>query len=320
MRAWKKEAPYSSTEQKRWQAYEADNRHLATLLVEELEHDGFAGVEVSVNDTEIWVEYFNTKYLSHTKSMGRVAQILDKLAPERIQTFYLNLYYGGQVIQCLKAGRPELQAFMETRMDKQGFFEFAALSLYNSQQQAEFFSDDNEEEIATSRAKDIWFDFDMKLKVETFLNNRAGFFHHKVYLRPRLYMYPWEKGVFAGEIEFTFYNGFDEVVFSPLEPEPVRTDLLLYEEESPRISMLAYDQYVNLPYNILGRLSMGIFESPFAGFGAEVFRFFDKGRWGIGLESEIVRKRVLLQKPMKRTLSTSMARYGQARVLKQVLK
>jgi hypothetical protein len=289
MLPWKKEAPYVSSEQKRWQAYEADNQRLALLIAEELQHDGLNVVEVSVNDTEIWVEYVNTKYLSHTKSMGRVAQILDKLAPERIQTFYLNLFFGGQVIQCLKAGRQELQAFMETRLDKQGFFEFAALSLYNSGQHHEFFSDD--EEIATYKAKGIWYDFDMKLKVETFLNNRAGFFHHKIYLRPRIFMYPWEKGLFAGEIEFTFYNEFDEVVFQPLEPEPVRTDLLLYEQESPRISMLAYEQYVNLPYNILGRLALGIFESPFAGFGAEVFRFFDKGRWGIGLESEIVRKR-----------------------------
>jgi hypothetical protein len=48
---------------------------------------------------------------------------------------------------------------------------------------------------------------------------------------------------------------------------------------------------VNLPYNVLGRLAIGYFESPYAGFGAEIFRFFDKGRWGIGLESEFVRKR-----------------------------
>ena len=68
-------------------------------------------------------------------------------------------------------------------------------------------------------------------------------------------MYPWEKAIFAGEIEFTFYNDFDEVSFPPLEPEPPRTDLLLYEQESPRISMLAYEQYANLPYNILGRLA-----------------------------------------------------------------
>jgi len=290
MLPWKKEAPYTSNEKKRWQVHEADNRQLATLLAKELQGDGFYGVEVSVNDEEVWVTYVNTKYLSHSKSMGRVAQILDELAPERIQTFYINLDYNGQVIQCLKTGRQELRAFMETRVDKQGFFEFASLSLYNSKQRAEFFNDN--EKIESYRTKEIWFDYDINLKVKTFLNNRAGFFKHKIFIRPRIYMYPWENGAIAGELEFTLLNQFDEVIFPPLEPDPPRTDLVLYEQQSEfRISMLAFDQHVNLPYNILGRISVGFFESPFAGFGAEIFRFFDNGRWGLGLEAEFVRKR-----------------------------
>jgi len=290
MLPWKKEPPYTSNEKQRWQSYEADNRQLASLLAKELQSDGFYGVEVSVNDEAVWVEYVNSKYLSHSKSMGRVSQILDEIVPERIQTFYINLSYNGQIIQCLKADRQELQAFMETRVDKQGFFEFASLSLYNSEQQAEFFHDNPK--IETYTIQEVWFDYDINLKVKTFLNNKAGFFKHKVFLRPRINMYPWENGLIAGELEFTLLNQFDEVIFTPLEPEPVRTDLVLYERESEfRISMLAYDQHVNLPHNILGRFSIGLFESAYAGFGAEIFRFFDKGRWGIGLEAEFVRKR-----------------------------
>jgi len=289
MLPWKKEPAYSSTEKLRWQAHEADNRELALLLAKELQADGFNGVDVSVNDSEVWVEYINSKYLSHSKSMGRVARILDELAPLRIQTFYLNLFYNGQVIQCFKTGRPELRAYMETKMATEDFFEFADLSLYNSRQQALFFADN--EKIETYRVKEVWFDYDINLKMKTFLNNRAGFFKHQLYLRPRIFIYPWEKAAIAGEIQFVIYNDFDEVIFPPLEPEPPRTDLLLYEQESPRISMLAYDQRLNLPLNILGRLSVGYFESAYAGFGAEIFRLFNKGRWGMGLEAEFVRKR-----------------------------
>ena len=288
--AWKKEPSYSATEKLRWQAFEADNQKLAALLAEELLKDGFHGIQVSVTDEAVWVQFINTKYLSHTKSMGRVVEIVDELAPERIQTYYLNLYYNGQVVLCLKAGRQELQAFMETRMDKEGFFQFAALSQYNSQQQAQFFA--NSEKIETYSTKDIRFDFDISLKVKTFTNNRAGFFKPKVYLRPRVYVFPWENAAFAGEIEFTLFNKYDEVIYPPLESEPARTDLVTYEQESrPRISMLAYDQHINLPYNVLGRFSAGIFESPYAGVGVEMFRFFSKGFWGLGLESEFVRKR-----------------------------
>jgi len=289
-RPWKKEASYVSTEKLRWQTYEADNKALAALLAKELKNDGFYGIEVSVKDQEVWVEFINTKYLSHAKSMGRVAQILEELAPERIQTFYLNLYYNGQAVLCLKTGRSELRAFMETRLDKDGFFQFAALSLSNSQQQAQFFA--NSEKLETYSTRDIRFDFDINLKVRTFVNNRTGFFKHKVFLRPRMFLYPWEKATFAAELEFTLINQYDELIFPPLEPEPPRTDLVLYEQESrARISMLAYDQHIELPYNILGRFSVGLFESPFAGFGAEIFRYFANGLWGLGLEAEFVRKR-----------------------------
>ena len=290
LRPWKKEASYVSTEKLHWQTYEADNKELAALLAKELKSDGFYGIEVSVKDQEVWVEFINTKYLSHAKSMGRVAQILEELAPERIQTFYLNLYYNGQAVLCLKTGRSELRAFMETRLDKEGFFQFAALSLYNSQQQAQFFA--NSEKLETYSTKDIRFDFDINLKVKTFVNNKTGFFKHKVFLRPRMFLYPWEKATFAAELEFTLLNQYDEVIFPPLEPEPPRSDLVLYERESrARISMLAYDQHIELPYNFLGRFSVGLFESPFAGFGAEIFRYFANGLWGLGLEAEFVRKR-----------------------------
>ena len=55
--------------------------------------------------------------------------------------------------------------------------------------------------------------------------------------------------------------------------------------------MLAFNQHMELPYNILGRFSMGYFETAYAGVGTEVFRYFNKGLWGIGLEGAFVRKR-----------------------------
>ena len=94
------------------------------------------------------------------------------------------------------------------------------------------------------------------------------------------------------EIQFTLYNDWDEVIYPPLEPEPARTDLVLYEQESrPRMSALAFNQNWSLPYNFLGRFSAGYFESEYAGLGGELFRYFKDGKYGIGLEAEFVRKR-----------------------------
>lgn len=290
MLPWEKEAPYRSTEKKRWQAYEADNRQMAALIAHELQDDGFIGVETSVSDQAIWIEFINSKYLSNAKAFGRIAQIVDRIAPERKTTLYLNLSSNGQVIQSLRASRQELRAFINGKLDKEAFLEFAELSLYNSRQHDSFFAEPDN--ISSYQAQDDWFDYDVNLKVRTFLNNRAGFFKHKVFLQPRFSVFPWKNSALLGELEFTLLNELDEVLFPPLEPEPTRTDLIGYEQESRlRISVLAFDQHASLPFNVSGRFSAGLFESAYAGVGMEVFRFFNNGRFGIGLESTAVRKR-----------------------------
>ena len=287
---WKKEASYIATEKNKWQAHEADNRDLARLLAVELQKDGFLNITSSVNDTEVWVEFVNSKYLSHAKAFGRVAKVLDSLSPERITTFYLNLTSQGQVIQSMKSSREELRAFMEHKLDKLEFLEFAELSQYNKSQHDSFFAP--EKNISEYRYQDDWLNWDVNLRVKTYVNDPAGFFKHKVFIHPRVYVSPWKNSQLTSELEFTLLNEFDEPTPRLGEPEPTRTDLLLYERESkPRISVLAFDQHWTLPYNILGRFSVGIFESAYAGVGGEIFRYFKDGRFGLGLETEFVYKR-----------------------------
>lgn len=287
---WKKEASYTATEKNRWQAHKADNQQLAKLLATELSKDGFLGITASVNDKEVWIEFVNGKYHSHAKAFGRVARVLDTLAPQRITTFYLNLTSQGQIIQSMKSGREEIRAFLDHKLDKDDFLEFANLSQYNSTQQYSFFSDTDN--LQTYQPSLNWLDYYIDLKVRTFLNNKAGFFKHKVFLRPQVYLYPWKNSFLQGEVQFTLFNEWDDVIYEPLEPEPARTDLVLYEEESrPRISVLAFNQHCPLPLNVLGRFSAGYFESAYAGIGGEIFRFFKDGRFGIGAEAELVRKR-----------------------------
>lgn len=287
---WKKEAPYVSTEKNKWQAHKADNRDLAELLAIELQKDGFLGVTTSVNDREVWVEFINAKYLSHAKAFGRVAQILDALAPERITTLYLNLTSQGQVIQSMKSSREGLKAFMEHKLDTHEFLKFAELSQYNTSQHDSFFAAENN--ISKYRYQDDWLNWDINLRVKTFINDPSGFFKHKIFIHPRAYISPWKNSEFIGELEFTLLNEWDEVLPENFEPNPARTDLLFYERESrPRVSVLAFDQHWPLPYNILGRFSAGIFESAYAGIGGELFRYFKDGRFGVGLETEFVRKR-----------------------------
>jgi len=285
---WKKEGKFKASERLRWQFHQANNQKIAQLLAYKLADDGFGEVTTSVNDEEIWVEFVNSKYLSNAKALGRVARIIDDLSPPRIQTFYLNMVFRGQIFQSFKASRDELNAFMEYNIDKNVFLQVADLSMFSQGTIVDFPKKNN----GNHREKYNKFNWNIAVKVKTFLNNKAGFFKHKIYVRPRLFYYPWHDALLSAELEFPFLNEWTDLIYGSRESEPVRTDLVSYEKRSrPRISELAFNQHLQLPQNVLGRFSVGIFENAYAGIGAEVFRYFADGLFGAGLEAELVRKR-----------------------------
>jgi hypothetical protein len=287
---WKKETPYEAMEKLKWQAYEADNNELALLIAGQIKSDGFEEVGVACSDHSLWIEIKNTKYLSPARAFGRIASVAEAISPPRIDTFYLNLKNKGQIIQSLKCSRQDLRAFVESRLDKDGFLQFADLDLYKTKHWQEFAQAPGASSI--QKKEDIWYDCEIMPRVRTFLNNKEGFFKHKIVVQSRLKLYPWTGGLLTGELEHTLYNQYKDIDYDPLEPDATRTDIKLYEERSaPRISMLAFDQIYELPYNILARGAIGIFEPAYAGVGVELFRYFNDGLWGIGFESEIVKKR-----------------------------
>ncbi|MEW6429208.1 MAG: YjbH domain-containing protein [Thermodesulfobacteriota bacterium] len=290
MLVWKKEKPYESDEQRRWLAHNADDWQLAMLLGKEIRDDGFSEVAVSVRDSKLWIEAANSRYLSDARAMGRLAQIADALCPEDITTWYLNLTRQGQIRQSLKTSRANLLAFMNSRLDKEGFLTYGELDAHATVHHAEFFAGKDEGE--AYRPEYDWYSFTISPRVKTFLNNKNGFFKHKAVLQPRLKLFPRRGTILHAEMDLPLYNEWDSVDYAKREPEPTRTDLTEFEaSSSPRLTILALEQYIQLPAEILGRVAGGYFESAYAGIGGEVFRFFRDGLYGIGVESEIVRKR-----------------------------
>jgi hypothetical protein len=290
MQPWKKVEPARAGERLRWQAHAAGNAELARLVAKRLQDEGFREVAVSAGDSTIWIEAGNTVHLSYSRALGHLAVAADSILPANIEHIYLNLRRHGQIIQSLSTSRADLNDFLDGRLDRDEFLATANLQLYARDNRQRYLIEEAVSPL--HRQPDPRFRYEVVPRVRSFLNNRAGFFKHKGLMQARAGYNPWQGGLLAGEFELTLFNQFDDLRFTPLERDAVRTDLALYESKSsPRISLLALEQYVELPYSVAGRVSSGIFESAFAGFGAEVFRFFHHGRWGLGLEAATVRKR-----------------------------
>ncbi|MBN2333299.1 MAG: YjbH domain-containing protein [Deltaproteobacteria bacterium] len=139
---------------------------------------------------------------------------------------------------------------------------------------------------------DSRFYYEINPRLFTFLNNKAGFFKHKGVALLDGGCRLWPGARLVGQVELVLFNQFDDLIYDKLEEDSVRTDLVEYQRQTdPQLTMFALEQYATLPGQWQGRLAAGLFERAFAGFGGEVFRLFHDGRWGVGLESEAVRKR-----------------------------
>lgn len=290
MLGWKKRPEYRATERQRWNSYKADNNALASSICKALDKDGFSHVRIQAASRALWVEAHAGQYLSQARALGRIASIVDQLAPKRITTFYLNLVDMDQIMSSIRTSRGNMEAYMESRMDRRGFLAVSDLTLFADEHRKEF--EQGRDVGAMEKGDEPWYFFTVKPRIRTFLDNKKGFFKNKVIIQPRAELYPWSGGLLSGELEFTLYNGYKDVDYAPMEKDAARTDIVQYERKSaPRITELAFDQIVNLPGNIQARGAVGVFESPYAGFGAECFRYFWDGRLGAGLETEWVRKR-----------------------------
>ena len=289
--AWKKHEPYRPGEKLKWQAEESNNEQLSALIAEEIKKLGFIDISAACSDDAIWIEFQNTVHLSHARAVGRVGAVLDKVIPQRIKHLYFNVKTKGTVITSLRFGRKEFQAFLESKIDDQGLAAFSKFTLYKTENWETF-----EEEAGASamvNAQEPRFSFKIEPKIRTFLNNKAGFFKHKGLLRAQGSYRIGNDAAILGELEYTLFNQYEELIYDPLEREnAVRTDLVEYETgQEIRLSQLAFNQFLDLPNDVQGRFSAGFFETQYAGLGVECFRYFKNGLWGIGFESQLVKKR-----------------------------
>lgn len=287
---WRKTPKYEPGASLAYQAATAENDRLAALVAEQLGREGFLGVKVFCSDEAVWVEFYNSRHLEIMRSFGHVANVVDALVPPRITTLYLNQTKKEQIVQSFKLPRESFRAFMDKRLDSRGLQAFSDLSLYHWEHWKEFQKSKKISSLKSAAEKR--YTFDVQPRIYTFLNNRAGFFKHKGVLEISADYRLWSGARLAAAVELVAFNQYDDLAWDRYENDSVRTDMVEYERQTdPQLTQLAFEQHFTLPGAWRSRFAMGYFERAFAGFGLETFRLFNDGRWGIGFETEAVRKR-----------------------------
>jgi hypothetical protein len=288
---WKPQPFWSAGSELKERARQASNEELAQIVREEIVAERFSNVRASVSDRSIWLEIENPTYLSNDKAIGRACRALVSFLPERIDWLYISLKSRDLIMLTVKMNREDFEAFLDNRLDAETLLEFSTMESDGSETREAFLRQEPQASPLTEAGGSKRLLYGIKPSWQTLVNDPSGFWKNKVSLLFFGSYYAWPGGFFDAAFRLTLYNDIstsNEVD----EDDAVRTDSIDYLADSdPRLDVLAYDQTFDLPHSMLGRFAAGYFESEYGGFGAELFRFFGDGRWGIGLESELVWKR-----------------------------
>ena len=260
------------------------------MIVSALTRDGFQVVRIFIAKPNIWIEIENNRYNSTPLAFKRAFEVVDGLAPDDIQQFYLVISVDHIYQTGLKAARGLLRSFTEVRIDKDLFLTFSKMSM-----------DRNE----------LWADFPPAKRAGPGSGHAAGSlgdqvqaqFHHVPERSVRFFQIPvfpstcsaparpGRGGLFTARLQIPLVNTISSSV-SVVEPDPSRTDIVNYlSRKSAHLVSCGFDQLFELPAAIQAHVGIGAFEAPFAGVGGEVFRLFGGGRFGVGVEGCMVWKR-----------------------------
>ncbi|MBW2139228.1 MAG: YjbH domain-containing protein [Deltaproteobacteria bacterium] len=293
MLPWRKEPLRRPPEKARLDAYLAGDEILAHIVADQVSRAGFKGVRAAVRKDSLWIEFENNRYLSNQKATGRVARIVDLVAPPRIGWIYLALAKDGLTLNVFKVHRRVLDAYLDYRMDEEGLWKTSRIVMGEGGLRQEFAGHGEPPAMKEAPRGHDKLGIRISPRIESLLNDPSGFFKTAANILTSVDYRPWKGGLLTGTLRANVYNNISTANVVQ-EAQPTRSDFVDYLQlEDLRITRLAFDQVFQLPGDLWARGAVGIFESAYMGVGAELFRFFWKGRLGLGLESEIVKKRDL---------------------------
>lgn len=268
-----------------------NDANLSDTIANEIVAERYSNVQVAVNERKVWASVENPKYNSNMKALGRVADIIDEVTPERVDDLYLSLKQSDLEYAVLHLRRDEIK---KLKADKQAeLAESAIIFSDDVDGMYEEFSEGKEVYKSDSIAgkKFAWL---FKPSLQSYLNDKDNPLTYKFsfLLGARYETAPG--GFIYSRFRFPLYNTTDAISLKTLEPEgtATRTDSLKYMQYNGiQMQDMAIDQTVKLPWNIYGRGEIGYFEPAYGGMDVELYRPFNGGRFGIGVEYQYAKKR-----------------------------
>jgi hypothetical protein len=233
----------------------------------------------SINDNELEVIIAQTKYRNPVITSGRAINILDQIAPNHITSFKVNEINGGIGLYSVGVNR---DSFVR---DKKIFLPPKPDTDINVEP---FLLDNHKNYQFNPETRYPAFFHTIGPDIRSQIGGPDGFFFGDLKLKSRSELLFTRGLSVMSEISYGLYDNMDDLkLASNSVLQHVRTDIVKYLKNSRDLSIqrMQLNKFGQISHSVFYKISAGILESMFNGYGVEVlFKPFDKN-YAIGVEA-----------------------------------
>lgn len=258
-----------------------EDRLFYLALLQNLNQRNLYMQSADINDErdELHVTFSQTKYQSYLQSYGRVARVLNEISPNYINSFKITSLNSDFELSTIEIPRATLN------LESKDSFQSSVTVVNNSKIYQEHKQSQNHK--FRPEPKFPIVKTNIGPAVRSHIGGPDGFYFGQLWLRGDL-RYTFNRNLsFTNIFGYGIYDTFSEIKLTSNSVLPhVRTDIVDYLKGSSGFHIIRSQvDYTLNPYkSIYTRLSAGIFEEMFAGYGGEIlYRPFEKN-YGIGIE------------------------------------
>ena len=255
------------------------------LLVEE----GFIDVKVtlSLNKKSLYIEYENRKYLSEIKGLGRALRVVIAQYPSDVEMLHIIVKSNNIPMFTVSLNPRDFADFLNGKLTSEEIL--GKIQIIHGVSKHVYLEKDRE--IAAGSVNPSVFSCRFKpFEIETYWNDPSGFLKGRI--GPTVLLKEdFGKGLSAETyLRFPFFSNV-KTDLSAISDKPIRSDIVDYLQNTGVEVDLFVNKFFRLGDSSFGRLTAGYLELQFAGISAEYLKIIKDGRFGLGGEISVARKR-----------------------------
>jgi hypothetical protein len=266
-----------------------EQRYVYLTSLQQLGKRSLALQNAQITDGTLEVVYSQNKFKSFILATGRVAQVLDEIAPNYIDTFKISNINGGIGMHTVQISRQNFHNHKEEKLHK----------LVERTSEIKPYKYDPANYEFSPKSKLPAFLWKISPSIRSQIGGPDGFYFGDLRLALHAETIFNKRLTLVTAASAGIVDGFDGLKLASDSIIPhVRTEIVQYLKQSSTfgIHRVQLNYFMTPRDNLYAKLSAGIFEEMFGGYGGEVlYRPFDSN-FGIGAELWRVKQRAYNQR------------------------